>query len=78
VQTTQLLAEFKHRALTAEVCSHCLVQACRLIPTQLQLEESNTNITRTQELEKEVKEKTFLIGKLRHEGTIPIPTSASL
>lgn len=54
VQTTQLLAEFKHRALTAE----------------LQLEESNTNITRTQELEKEVKEKTFLIGKLRHEAVI--------
>lgn len=27
VQTTQLLAEFKHRALTAEVNSHCLVRA---------------------------------------------------
>ncbi|KAF8155719.1 hypothetical protein B0H34DRAFT_714546 [Crassisporium funariophilum] len=53
-QATQSLAEYKHRALTAE----------------LQLEESQTNITRTQELEKEVKEKNLLIGKLRHEAVI--------
>ncbi|PSR99309.1 hypothetical protein PHLCEN_2v4168 [Hermanssonia centrifuga] len=38
--------------------------------TQLQLEESATNSTRTQELEKEVKEKNLLIGKLRHEAVI--------
>ena len=35
----------------------------------MKLEESNTNITRTQELEKEIKEKQLLIGKIRHEGT---------
>lgn len=52
VQVTQSLAEFKSRALNAE----------------LQLEESSTNSTRTQQLEKEVKEKNLLIGKLRHEG----------
>ncbi|THH01466.1 hypothetical protein EW026_g1222 [Hermanssonia centrifuga] len=54
MQVTQSLAEYKHRALTAE----------------LQLEESSTNSTRTQELEKEVKEKNLLIGKLRHEAVI--------
>lgn len=32
------------------------------------LEETQTNTSRTQELEKEVKEKNLLIGKLRHEG----------
>ncbi|KAK7462913.1 hypothetical protein VKT23_007493 [Stygiomarasmius scandens] len=53
-QVTQSLAEYKHRALTAE----------------LSLEESTTNTTRTQELEKEVKEKNLLIGKLRHEAVI--------
>ncbi|KAG6885733.1 hypothetical protein C0993_010560 [Termitomyces sp. T159_Od127] len=53
-QTTQSLAEFKHRALTAE----------------LQLEESQTNVARTRELEKEVKDKNLLIGKLRHEAVI--------
>ncbi|KAG5634220.1 hypothetical protein H0H81_002828 [Sphagnurus paluster] len=51
---TRSLAEFKHRALNAE----------------LQLEESRTNVSRTQELEKEVKEKNLLIGKLRHEAVI--------
>ncbi|PCH35088.1 hypothetical protein WOLCODRAFT_155758 [Wolfiporia cocos MD-104 SS10] len=51
---TQSLAEYKHRALNAE----------------LQLEESSTRNTRVQELEKEVKEKTLLIGKLRHETVI--------
>ncbi|KAF8802263.1 hypothetical protein BYT27DRAFT_7197360 [Phlegmacium glaucopus] len=54
LQVTQSLADYKHRALTAE----------------LQLEESHTNITRTQELEKEIKEKHLLIGKLRHEAVI--------
>lgn len=54
IEVTQSLAEFKHRALTAE----------------LQLEESSTNNTKTQELEKEVKEKTLLVNKLRHEGVI--------
>ncbi|GLB42378.1 putative GRIP-related Arf-binding domain containing protein [Lyophyllum shimeji] len=53
-QVTQSLAEFKSRALTAE----------------LKLEESRTNLSRTQELEKEVKEKNLLIGKLRHEAVI--------
>lgn len=54
IQVTQSLAEYKHRALTAE----------------LALEETRTNTTRTYELEKEVKEKTLLIGKLRHEAVI--------
>jgi len=54
LQVTQSLAEFKHRALTAE----------------MQLEESNTSSSRTVELEKEVKEKNLLISKLRHEAVI--------
>ncbi|KAJ7158397.1 hypothetical protein C8R43DRAFT_1124991 [Mycena crocata] len=54
IQVTQSLAEYKHRALTAE----------------LQLEETQTNTSRTQELEKEVKEKSLLIEKLRHEAII--------
>ncbi|EAU89498.2 hypothetical protein CC1G_07724 [Coprinopsis cinerea okayama7 len=54
LQVTQSLAEYKHRAHTAE----------------LKLEENNTDITRTQELEKELKEKNLLIGKLRHEAVI--------
>ncbi|KAI0763500.1 hypothetical protein BD413DRAFT_616374 [Trametes elegans] len=51
---TQSLAEYKSRALNAE----------------LQLEESSSNNTRVQELEKEVKDKGILIGKLRHEAVI--------
>ncbi|KAK7047397.1 hypothetical protein VNI00_006628 [Paramarasmius palmivorus] len=54
LQATQSLAEYKARALNAE----------------LSLEESQTNNSRTQELEKEVKEKNLLIGKLRHEAVI--------
>ena len=34
------------------------------------LEETRTNSSRTQELEKELKEKQLLIGKLRHEGIV--------
>ena len=34
------------------------------------LEESSASTSRAQDLEKEVKEKTLLIGKLRHEGMI--------
>ncbi|KAJ4000146.1 hypothetical protein F5050DRAFT_1563626 [Lentinula boryana] len=51
VQVTQSLAEYKHRALTAEA-------------------KSQTNNSRTQELEREVKEKTVLVNKLRHEAVI--------
>lgn len=51
---TQSLAEYKSRALNAE----------------LQLQDSSTSNSRTQELEKEVKEKQLLIGKLRHEGAV--------
>ncbi|PPQ81925.1 hypothetical protein CVT25_013773 [Psilocybe cyanescens] len=54
LQTTQSLAEYKHRALNAE----------------LQLEESHANITRTQELEKDIKDKKLQIDKLRHEAVI--------
>ncbi|TFK22469.1 hypothetical protein FA15DRAFT_644153 [Coprinopsis marcescibilis] len=53
-QITLSLAEYKHRAHTAE----------------LKLEGNDTTINRTQELEKEVKEKNLLIGKLRHETVI--------
>ncbi|KAH7928595.1 hypothetical protein BV22DRAFT_1192684 [Leucogyrophana mollusca] len=48
------LAEYKRRALDAEVL----------------LDESKTNASRTQDLEKDVKEKNLLIGKLRHEAVI--------
>ncbi|KAI0249202.1 hypothetical protein BJV78DRAFT_1129850 [Lactifluus subvellereus] len=51
---TRSLAEYKHRALQAE----------------LQLEENSANNSRAQALEQEVKEKTLLIGKLRHEAVI--------
>ncbi|KAI0718772.1 hypothetical protein C8T65DRAFT_638047 [Cerioporus squamosus] len=54
VQVTQSLAEYKSRALNAE----------------LQLEESSSSNSRVQELEKEVKEKSILIGKLRQEAVI--------
>ncbi|KAF9530184.1 hypothetical protein CPB83DRAFT_851128 [Crepidotus variabilis] len=54
LDVTQSLAEYKHRALTAE----------------MELEESRININKTQELEKEVKEKRMLIEKLRHETVI--------
>ncbi|KAI0716887.1 hypothetical protein C8Q76DRAFT_617212 [Earliella scabrosa] len=54
LQVTQSLAEYKSRALNAE----------------LQLEESSTNNSRVQELEKEVKEKSILVGKLRQEAVI--------
>ncbi|KAG5641132.1 hypothetical protein DXG03_005946 [Asterophora parasitica] len=68
---TQSLAEFKHRALTAEVGAYDVAFASALLTRrQLQLEESTTNSSRTQELEKEVKEKNLLIGKLRHEAVI--------
>ncbi|KZT24896.1 hypothetical protein NEOLEDRAFT_1178968 [Neolentinus lepideus HHB14362 ss-1] len=53
-QLTQSLAEYKSRALNAE----------------LQLEESTSNSSRAQVLEKEVKEKELLIQKLRHEAII--------
>lgn len=54
VEVTQFLAEYKHRALQAE----------------LQLEENSADNARRQALEQEVKEKTLLIGKLRHEAVI--------
>ncbi|EJF60500.1 hypothetical protein DICSQDRAFT_155665 [Dichomitus squalens LYAD-421 SS1] len=54
LQVTQSLAEFKSRALNAE----------------LQLEENSTSNSRVQELEKEVKEKSVLVGKLRQETVI--------
>ncbi|KAL5499104.1 hypothetical protein ACEPAH_1622 [Sanghuangporus vaninii] len=54
VRITQSLAEYKHRAHTAE----------------MQLEDASTNTSRTAELEKEVKEKDLLIRKLRHEAVI--------
>ncbi|KAI0701044.1 hypothetical protein BC835DRAFT_1324653 [Cytidiella melzeri] len=54
IQITQSLAEYKHRAMTAE----------------MQLEESSTNSTKSQQLEKELKEKNLLIAKQRHEAVI--------
>ncbi|KAF8069173.1 hypothetical protein FPV67DRAFT_1607506 [Lyophyllum atratum] len=71
-QVTQSLAEYKHRALSAEVAykNSTLLPSTDIKRLQLQLEESTTNISRTHELEKEVKEKNLLIGKLRHETVI--------
>lgn len=72
-QVTQSLAEYKHRALTAEVLliSSNFMHVPIFTRPQLQLEDSQTNTSRTVELEKEVKEKTLLIEKLRHEGSLP-------
>lgn len=68
-QVTQSLAEFKHRAHTAEVRPvHNSRQKVSDTSLQLQLDESSTDSSRTEQLEKEVKEKNALIGKLRHEG----------
>ncbi|KAF8591360.1 hypothetical protein K439DRAFT_1644318 [Ramaria rubella] len=53
-QAVQSLAEFKSRALRAEV----------------ELQDSSNNTQRTAALEKELKEKNLLIGKLRHEAVI--------
>ncbi|KAH7886880.1 hypothetical protein F5I97DRAFT_1870971 [Phlebopus sp. FC_14] len=53
-EVTSSLAEYKRRALDAEV----------------QLNENKSNASRTQELEQDVKEKNLLIGKLRHEAVI--------
>ncbi|KAF9002801.1 hypothetical protein BDZ89DRAFT_649815 [Hymenopellis radicata] len=66
----QDVAEFKHRALTAEVAIFCPAPYETHDIHQLALEESQTNTTRTQDLEKAVKEKDLLIGKLRHEAVI--------
>ncbi|KAI0049213.1 hypothetical protein FA95DRAFT_1581896 [Auriscalpium vulgare] len=53
-RVTQSLAEYKHRALQAE----------------LQQEESSTDNKRTEVLEKELRAKSLLIDKLRHEAVI--------
>ncbi|KAK2461259.1 hypothetical protein APHAL10511_006786 [Amanita phalloides] len=53
-RTVDQLAEYKHRALTAEA----------------ELSESHASTSKVRELEKEVKEKNLLIGKLRHEAVI--------
>ncbi|KAH7098876.1 hypothetical protein BKA62DRAFT_750759 [Auriculariales sp. MPI-PUGE-AT-0066] len=52
--TTQQLAEFKSRALTAEVA----------------LEDSTSSSRRTLDLETELKEKNALIGKLRYDSVV--------
>ena len=69
-EITQSLAEYKHRALQAEVCvsTTCDPTGCDLLIQQLRLEENSTDNARTQALEQEVKEKALLIGKLRHES----------
>jgi hypothetical protein len=69
-QVTQSLAEYKHRALNAEVGQPTLFSMFQALTLfrQLRLEDTTTDASRTQELEKEVKEKNLLIGKLRHEG----------
>jgi hypothetical protein len=51
-QATLALAEYKHRAHTAE----------------LRLDESSSDSVRTAALEKAAKEKELLVSKLRHEG----------
>jgi len=69
-ETTQSLAEYKHRALQAEVCVFYNMRSGGdlLIIQQLRLEENSADNARTQALEQEVKEKALLIGKLRHES----------
>ena len=66
---TLSLADYKRRALDAEVCL-CLFTfwSSVLFAMQLQLDENKSSASRTSELEQEVKEKNLLIGKLRHEG----------
>ncbi|KZT32769.1 hypothetical protein SISSUDRAFT_1072462 [Sistotremastrum suecicum HHB10207 ss-3] len=51
---TQALAEYKHRALQAE----------------LQLEETSSSSSRVKELEDDLKEKNAVIGKLRHQTVV--------
>ncbi|KAI6124456.1 hypothetical protein EDD16DRAFT_1857568 [Pisolithus croceorrhizus] len=53
-EITLSLAEYKRRALDAE----------------LQLEENKTSSSRSQDLEKELKEKNAIVGKLRHQNVI--------
>ncbi|KAI6168354.1 hypothetical protein EDD17DRAFT_1527059 [Pisolithus thermaeus] len=53
-EVTLSLAEYKRRALDAE----------------LQLEENKTSSSRSQDLEKELKEKNAIVGKLRHQNVI--------
>jgi hypothetical protein len=67
-KVTQSLAEFKHRAHTAEVLATSALPDCMPKSSQLKLEESSSDSSRTGQLEKSLKEKDLLIGKLRHEG----------
>jgi len=53
-QAIDQLAEYKHRALTAEA----------------ELSETQASTSKVRDLEKDVKEKNLLIGKLRHEAVI--------
>lgn len=59
LQTTQSLAEFKSRALSAEA----------------ELSEVGSSAGRLAEVEQELKDKAALIAKLRHESEITVPLS---
>lgn len=70
--TVKQLAEFKSRALQAEVGSCYGSDTGTLTFSQAELAESTHNSERVNALGKEVKEKNLLIGKLRHEGMLAL------
>lgn len=49
-----------------------LVLEQRSTETEAQLAKSKEELEKFQQFEKEVKEKNLLIGKLRHEGILPV------
>ncbi len=65
-------AHYKQRSVFCTICCLRISDAKQ----QLQLEENSATNARTQALEQEVKEKTLLIGKLRHEGGYHLVISA--
>lgn len=69
-ECVQSLAEFKSRALTAEVSRPCFLLAMHVLTLslQVQLDEMRASVSRVQELEEKLREKSLLIEKLRLEG----------
>jgi hypothetical protein len=66
----QALAEYKKRALDAEVRPLSWLDLKADYSSQCQLEESSSNSKHVSTLEKDLKDKTALIGKLRHEAVL--------
>ena len=67
-QAIDQLAEYKHRALTAEVRVITIAYTMLTLILQVELSETQASTSKVRDLEKDVKEKNLLIGKLRHEG----------